>query len=107
VTTGNDELANNINSIRYLWGTADAGDGSANLQVSARTTNADQAQKLLEMLQGLQMVGKSFLGSAKTPDKLAMGRIIDSAKLVKAGNDVSLSLVVPQSDIDLFIGVKK
>jgi hypothetical protein len=107
VTTGNDELANNINSIRYMWGTADAGDGSANLQVSARTTNADQAQKLLEMLQGLQMVGKSFLGSAKTPDKLAMGRIIDSAKLVKAGNDVSLSLVVPQSDIDLFIGAKK
>lgn len=100
----NDELGKSLDSIRYLFGSIDMTADAALLNMTARTTQNAQAQSLLETLQGLQMIGKAFLGSAKGADKQVYGRLIENAKFTAAGNEVSLDLRVPQSDIDILVG---
>ncbi|MGH9820451.1 MAG: hypothetical protein ACRD43_09815, partial [Pyrinomonadaceae bacterium] len=65
---------------------------------------ADQAQSLLDTLQGLQVIGKAFLGGAKGQDKEVYARMIDNAKFARVVNEVTFDLAVPQSDIDILIG---
>ncbi|MGH9819360.1 MAG: hypothetical protein ACRD43_04250, partial [Pyrinomonadaceae bacterium] len=100
----NDELGKTINSIRFLAGTMDLTEGKGVVNFMARTTSADQAQSLLDTLQGLQVIGKAFLGGAKGQDKEVYARMIDNAKFGRVVNEVTFDLAVPQSDIDILIG---
>ena len=103
----NDELGKNIDAIQYLYGSMDVvGDNTA-LQLMAKTQNDTQAQGLLETLEGLQFIGKAFLGSSKGADKQVYGRMIENVKFSRAANEVKLELQVPQSDINVLIGEKK
>ena len=103
----NDELGKNLDAIRFLYGSLDVAAGNASFQALARTVRPEQAQGLLETLEGLQLVGKAFIGGGKGPDKEVYGRMIDNAKFSRAGNEVALDLTVPQSDIDVLVGTKK
>lgn len=104
----NDELGKNIDSIRFLSGSMDVTGESAVLQLMAKTVRADQAQSLLETLQGLQMVGKAFLGGSKSADKQVYARMIDNAQFARTGTEVTFDLSVPQTDIDILVGgIKK
>jgi hypothetical protein len=100
----NDELGKTMNSVRFLAGSMDVTEGQAVLDVMARTTTTDSAQSLLDTLQGLQTIGKAFLGGAKGPEKAVYARMIDNAKFARNNNEVTLDLAVPQSDIDILIG---
>jgi len=103
----NDEFGANIQSIQYVAGSFDVNAVGADLEVLARTKKADQAQSLKDTLDGLQMLGKAFLGASKSPDKQVYARMVKNLKLDIRGNDVTLSLVVPQADIDTLIaGIK-
>ena len=81
--------------------------GTATVHAAARTMQPAQARSLLETLEGLQMVGKAFLGAAKGADKEVFARMIENAKFTARGNDVVLDLAVPQSDIDILVGSLK
>jgi len=85
----------------------DVTDGNAVLQVMARTVKPEQAQSLLETLEGLQMVGKALIGGSKGADKQVYARLIDSVKFARTGNEVNLDLRVSQSDIDVLVGMIK
>lgn len=103
----NDELGKNIDAIQYVYGSMDVlGDNTA-LELTAKTQNAAQAQELFETLEGLQMLGKVFLGSAKGADKQVYGRMIENAKFTQTANEVKLDLQVAQNDINILIGEKK
>ncbi|MDQ3132957.1 MAG: hypothetical protein M3Q99_19680 [Acidobacteriota bacterium] len=103
----NDELGKNIDAIQYLYGSMNVvGDNTA-LELTAKTLTAAQAQELYETLEGLQMIGKVFLGSAKGADKQVYARMIENAKFTHAANEVKLDLQVQQSDINVLIGAKK
>ncbi len=103
----NDELGNSVNGIRFVYGSLDVAAGNAVLQGMARTQQPAQAQNLLETLQGLQLIGKAFLGGSKGPDKDVYGRMIDNAKFARSGSDVTLDLSIPQSDLDILVaGIK-
>ncbi|MBA2621339.1 MAG: hypothetical protein H0U87_09070 [Acidobacteria bacterium] len=107
---GNDEISKNINAIRYLSGSLDAGDGSATLSVLAKTSLPEQAKSIFEQLQGFQMLGKSFLGSGgKSEDKQVFSRMIDNVKIARGdgSNEVTLDLQVPQNDINILLKPKK
>ena len=103
----NDELGKNIDAIQYIYGAMDVSGASTSLQMTAKTKQNVQAQGLLETLQGLQMVGKAFLGSSKGADKQVYARMIENAKFSRTLNEVSLDLDVPQDDINVLIGEKK
>jgi hypothetical protein len=100
----NDELGKNLDSIRFLSGSMDVTESVAVVNFMARTTRPEQAASLLDTLTGLQMVGKAFLGGAKGADKQVYARMIDNVKFAQAGNEVTVDLQVPQSDIDILIG---
>jgi hypothetical protein len=100
----NDELGKNLDSIRFLYGSMDVTGNSAVVQVMARTLRNEQAQSLLETLQGLQVVGKALLGGSTGADKQVYARMIDNAQITRNGSEVVLDLSVPQSDIDVLVG---
>lgn len=100
----NDELGKNLDSIRYLSGSMDMTESSAVVNFMAKTVRADQAAELLQTLSGLQLVVKAFLGGAKGADKQVYARMIDNVKFGQTGNEVTVDLSVPQSDIDILVG---
>jgi len=103
----NDQFGANIQSIQYVAGSFDVNTVGADLEILAHTKKTDQAQSLKDTLDGLQMLGKAFLGTSKSPDKQVYARMLKNVKIDIRGNDVTLSLVVPQADIDTLIaGIK-
>jgi hypothetical protein len=52
------------------------------------------------------MVGKAFLGGEKGADKKVFARMIENARIINNGSEVMLDLQVPQSDIDILVGMK-
>ena len=103
----NDELGKNIDSIKYVYGNMDVNGEITSVNLTARTVQSSQATALLETLEGLQMLGKAFLGGSKGADKQVYVRMIENAKFSAKGNEVMFDLQVPQSDIDVLIGMIK
>lgn len=103
----NDELGKNIDSIRYLSGSMDVAGTNAVVQLTAKTQANEQAQSLAETIEGLQMVGKAIVGGMRGADKKVYARMIENAKFTRAGNELTLDLQVPQTDIDVLIGAQK
>ena len=75
--------------------------------MTARTLQNAQAKSLHETLEGLQMLGKAFLGGSKAADKQVYSRMIGAAKFSLQANEVTLDLQVPQSDIDILVSSLK
>lgn len=100
----NDELGMNIDSIRFLYGSMNIVGENTTVQLMAKTTDQKQAQELLETLEGLQMIGKAFLGGAKGADKQVYMRMIENAVFKRVNNEVTLDLAVPQNDLNVVIG---
>lgn len=107
LTLDNDELGKNLDAIRQISGSMDVSGGNASVSVTAKTLKPEQAQNLQETVQGLQSIGKAFLGNSKSEDKQVYGRMIDNARITRAGSEVMLDLQVPQSDIDVLVSKKK
>ena len=103
----NDEFGKNLDAIRQIYGTFDVSGESSNLSVMAKTLKPEQAQNLLDTLNGLQMIGKNLLGSSNGADKKVYARMVDTAKISRSGNEIMLNLQVPQTDINVLIGEKK
>lgn len=101
----NDELGKNIDSIKLLYGSIDVNGTGTNLNATARTLQAEQALSLKETLDGLQMLGKMFLGSAKGADKQVYARLVENVKFSTKGNEVSMNLAIAQTDVDFLIGL--
>ncbi len=106
VDMDNDEIGKNLNAIRQIYGAVDVGGGNVSVSVAAKTLEAAQAKSLQETLEGLQMIGKAFLGGSKGADKKVYGRMIDGAIIKQVGNEVTLDLTVAQSDIDILLSAK-
>lgn len=100
-----DEIGKNLDSIRTLRGSLDYNDGKAALTVSAKTLKAGDAQKLEEMLSGLQMVGKGLLGASKGADKQLYARMLEKIVITRKLNEVTLNLQMPKTDMDALVGV--
>ena len=103
----NDELGKTLGSIRYLAGSVDMNAGAANLLLLARTSSADDAQGVFDTAQGAQQLGAALLGGSKKPDNKVLARLVQNVKLAKSGTDVTVSLSVPQSDINALMAMLK
>lgn len=102
----NDEIGKNLDAIRYLAASFDVSDGDATISVLARTLGAEQAKSLHEQIQGLQSLGKMLVGG-KSADRQVFARMIESVKIARAANDVTLDLQIPRGDINILVSKKK
>jgi hypothetical protein len=106
VDMDNDEIGKNLNAIRQIYGAVDVGGGNVSVSLAAKTLEAAQAKSLQETLEGLQTIGKVFIGSSKGADKKVYARMIDNAKISLSGSEVMLDLTVAQADIDILLAGK-
>ncbi len=103
----NDQLGKDLDSIQYITGSVDVAPTGTSLQMMARTNQPEQAKDLKDTLEGLQMLGGAFLGGSKRADQQLYGRIVKNARIDAHGNDVTLDLTIPQSDINILVaGIK-
>lgn len=100
-----DELGKNLDSIRQIYGALDFAAGNAVLSTTARTTNANEAQSLEEMISGLQMIGKSLLAGSRGADKQLYAKLVEKAVISRQSNEVMLDLQVPKSEVDALVGI--
>lgn len=101
----NDQLGKDIDSIKYLFGTMDVSGNTASISATARTLQTEQAVSLRDTLEGLQMLGKAFLGNANGADKKVYARLIENVKFTAKGNDVSMDLAIAQTDMNFLVGL--
>jgi hypothetical protein len=99
-----DDLGNTLNSVRFLFGNLDIAGDRLSMNVTARTQQNGQAQQLLETLDGLRAFGGMLLGSSKRPDQQMYARLLNGAKFTRNGNEVTLDMKIPQSDVDALVG---
>jgi hypothetical protein len=100
-----DNLGKSLDSIRYVFGSMDTFEGSAVMNVTARTEKNTDAQTLFETVDGLKTVGGMLLGGSKRPDQQLYARLLNNAKLSKIGADVGLDLSIPQSDLNALVAI--
>ena len=102
----NDELGRNLDSIHQFSGSLDIGDGTTTFSAAAKTLKPDQAQSLHDTLQGLQMLGRAFLGGSDRADRQVYARMAENAQITRNNNEILLDLKIPQTDIDVLVGKK-
>lgn len=102
----NDELGKNLESIRQFSGAMDVVGENASVSLMAKTQEVPQAESLQQTMTDLREIGKVFLGSSRDADKKVYARMLENLKISRAGNEISLDLLVPQTDINILIGAK-
>lgn len=102
----NDEIGKTIDAINQLSGSLDVEGGKSNIFISAKTLKTEEAEQLYDTIDALRALGKVFLGGNKNADKQVYARMVENANITRNGTEVSLSLEVPQSDIDVIVGKK-
>lgn len=103
---GNDEIAQSINSIRYLAASLDAEDGNVAVSASAKTLRPEQAKDLQEKIIGLLSLSSVFLGGSGA-DKQVFRQMAENLKVARVRNEVTLDLQIPQTDINILLSKKK
>lgn len=103
----NDELGKTVNAIQTLSGSMDVTAAGSAVSILARTKTAEEATGLKDLLDVGQMLGKTVFGTSKRPDQQIYARLIRAAKFEAKGTDVTLDLLVAQSDIDSLLNKVK
>jgi hypothetical protein len=99
-----DALGLNIDAISYLSGSLDVGNLGTSLHVMARTKKAEQAVELKDTLDVLTQFGKLAFRNTKRADQQVYARLIRDAKIEVRGSELTLDLLIAQSDIDILVG---
>ncbi|MBX3282817.1 MAG: hypothetical protein KF756_10110 [Acidobacteria bacterium] len=107
VPLDNDDLGNALKNLKYMAGSANTAADGFVFSGLFRSTDAASSKQLSSLLLGLQSIGKAFLGSSKRADQKMYGRLIDSVKITQADTDVSLSIALPQADINALMAQLK
>lgn len=103
----NDDLGNTLKNLRFIAGSADSiADGLA-FSALLRSVDAASAKQLNSTLLGLQAIGNAFLGGSKRADQRMYARLIKSVKIAQVETDVTVSIALPQADINTLMGQVK
>lgn len=103
----NDDLGNTLKNLRFIAGSADSvADGFA-FSTLFRNADTASAKQLSSTLQGLQAIGNAFLGGSKRADQRMYARLIKSVKIAQAETDVTVSIALPQADVNALMGQVK
>jgi hypothetical protein len=102
----NDEIGKNIDSIEQASGAVDMVAGNAVVSIAAKTYQPEQAKDLQDMLEFLRSIGTSFLGASQGADQKIYARLVESAKIDRAGSEVTLDVQIPGSDLSQLLGKK-
>jgi len=103
----NDDVGNALKNLRYMAGSADSVADGFVFSGLFRSADAASSKQLGSLLSGLQAIGKAFLGNSNRADQKLYGRLINNVKITQAENDVSLSIAIPQADVNALMAEVK
>lgn len=98
-----DMLGQSLSSIRQIYGAVNLSGENIVATVGAKSLNAEQAKSLEETLGGMQALIRGFLSSARSEEKQVYARMVDSAKITRAGTEITIDLQVANADVGLLI----
>lgn len=101
-----DELGATLAAVRQIHGALDVGGQSATLAVTAKTLDAEKATFLKDTMETAQQMFGGLLGRSNREDQKVYSRLLKGAKITQTGTQVAVDLQVPQSDINILLGVK-
>lgn len=100
-----DEIAQNLNSVRQLYGSLGETAGTFGLQTNARTETAAQAQEVHNMLVGVRDLGGFFVSSLSGEKGKLAQTALDNLKITKEGNEVQIKLELAQADVAMLMRI--
>lgn len=103
----NDDVGNALKNLRYMAGSADSVADGFVFSGLFRSVDAASSKELGSLLSGLQAIGKAFLGNSNRADQKLYGRLINNVKIAQADNDVTLSIAIPQADVNALMAEVK
>ena len=103
VPVDNDFIGTTLKGIRTLGGGFDVTPEVSTFMLGASTELPDQAKGIFDLLDGLMTLGKNIFGASSRDDQKTYLRLLEAVKLTNEGNNVDLTLPVPQSDIDALV----
>lgn len=117
---GGDDFGEAFNSIRQVYGSADANGTNGTLSVALRSETNEQAQALAEKLSSLKQLASLYLSKSKSQgndkavdtsvnlgpmrgnvDALPLSKWIKDVTITAEGNDVKLRLEEPLADMSV------
>jgi hypothetical protein len=101
---GGDPLGQTIDSIRLISGTVNMVGANTNVSLAAKTFKPEQSKDLEDTLTGLQSIGKGFLGGMKGGDREVYARLVESAKIARVADEVTINLTVTNNDLGTLLG---
>lgn len=103
----NDELGRNLDAVRLISGTVDVAGENATVTIAAKTVDAAQAKGLKDFISALQLGFSGLLKGSNREDQRIYGRMLESARIVQSGSEVTLDVQMPQADINVLLGRKR
>lgn len=95
-----DDLGNNIDSIKQFAGYMDVTTGGAKFNISLKTAQNAQAQALYETVSGMRSIGAAILGGSERDDQKLYAKVINYLKVSRSGTEVTFDLTLPQTDMN-------
>ena len=102
-----DTFGQSLEGIRQLSGSIDVAGENTIVSVAIKTVDAAQAKNLKDTIASLQSILPGVLKGSKGEDKKVYARMLENARLAQTGNQITLDLQVPQTDLNVLVGEKK
>jgi hypothetical protein len=100
----NEEIVNDISTIRQAYGTVGITEKDVQMFLAARTVNLDSAKNLGDTLEALKQFGAMFVGRMPAPKGRVARTALDNLKITTQGNELQLRTAVAQTDIAPLLG---
>lgn len=97
---GNDEITKNVTSIRQAFGALGITTNGVEMQLSARTLQAEQAKSLGDTLSALKQFGGMAISQLPANQRELAQAALDNLTITTAGNETQLRLELPQATIN-------
>ena len=95
----NESIANDLSSIRQVYGTVGLTARDVELFLAAKTTDAESAKSLGATLEGLSQLAGLFVGRLPAPKGGVARTALDNLKITTQGNELRIRTAVAQAQL--------
>jgi len=101
---GNAPIANDLSSLRQVYGSVGATVTDVELFIGAKAVNADAAKSLGDTLEGLKQLGGFFVGRLSGAKGVLAKSALANLKIVTQANELQIWTAVAQADVGPLMG---
>ena len=104
LNVGNRTIAQDLSSVRQVYGSVDLSEKDVEMFFAARTLNAESAKSLGDTLEGLKQLGAIFVTRLPAAKSTLAKNALDNLKITTQANELQVRTAVAQASIAPLIG---